>query len=269
MTEIQKEFGIVLMIDALGISGFTSDQCIKFLEKRGSLNTDLKLIKGMYEFVFGKVYSEKIHVSEFGDTIIICWQHDDINSKYFKLFQVVSDTNHIIKWGTDNGILFRGCISVGEYIYENNPLGPTFIGPAIFDAHDWYESTNWFGVIFSPKAKLWVDSVIEGEMRNPKYNTGKMSLKNLQRELVLYDAPLSHSPTGENTKKFLTIAWPYKYFSNPKRLQETPRESLSNDLFKIPQSKVGEPKFKHSLDFFDWYSENHPYNPDMESEKLQ
>ena len=247
------------MIDALGISGFTNKQCIQFLEKRATLNTTIQLIKGMYEFVFGEVYTEKIQISEFGDTIIICWQHDEKNCKYFKLYEVVSRTNHIIKWGIENGILFRGCISVGDYIFEKNDLGTTVLGPAIFDAHEWYESANWFGVIFSPKSKLWVDSVIEEEKRKPRYNSSEISLKNLEKELVLYDVPLSHSSTGENTKKFLSIAWPVKYFSSTDKQQDTPRDALLKDLIKIPQPEIAKPKFQHSLDFFDWFSENHPY----------
>ncbi len=247
---MDEHFGIILMIDALGVSKYNFEKCKTFLEKRRNLEQYLKTQKKALGTLLGASHYKNSSTSIFGDTIIHCWPiKENQDDRYFVLADVVVDSCEIMYWGLTNGILFRGCISVGEYITEKN----TVLGPALFDANDWYESADWFGIIFSPKAQIWVESVLEEKKRRSKHK--QTAGLGLQEFLVPYDVPLSHHSGSQTSKKFLTIGWPETYNKSAEfeKIDGTPRENLLKDLFKIDQSKEGESKFKNSIDFFDWH----------------
>jgi hypothetical protein len=247
---MDEHFGIILMIDALGVSKYNLEKCKTFLEKRRHLERELKVRKNVLGSLPGASHYKNSSTSIFGDTIIHCWPIEkDQDDRYFVLTDVVSDSCEIMHWGLTNGILFRGCISVGEYVTEKN----TVLGPALFDANDWYESADWFGIIVSPKGQLWVELVLEEYKRKSKHpQTAGLGL---QEFLVPYDVPLSYCSGSQTTKRFLTIGWPETYDKTGeyKNTNETHRENLLKDLFKMDQSKEGESKFKNSIDFFDWH----------------
>ena len=141
--------------------------------------------------------------------------------------------------------MFRGAVSIGDFLYENNVV----LGPAVFDAHDWYEVADWCGVIFSPKIQLWLESALETEIR--KESSDAIGL--FEYSIVRYDVPLAHCDNKKETKEFWVIAWPSHYFSKGIKSPAGPLGNLSNNLYKIPFSKMGEPKFKNTVDFFRWY----------------
>jgi len=247
MIKMEECFGIVLMIDALGVSQYKNEECRQFIENQKELKENLIPLNQKLGSKPWTKHFKSSHLFTFGDTIILCLPIDrnKKSDRYSIICQVAIYAINILKWGLEKGILFRGCISVGEYIFDEN----TVLGPAIFDAHDWYESTNWFGIILSPKSQLWVESIVEEKKRRSK----KKFDKDIEKILVYYNVPLAHCPSTQNTKEFLTVAWPWGYFSDDEKTEETPREVLLNELFKIPESKEGEPKFKNGIDFFDWY----------------
>ncbi len=263
---MDEHFGIILMIDALGVSKFNFEECKTFLEKRKNLERDLKIRKKTLGRLPNASHYRNSSTSIFGDTIIHCWPIEkDQDGRYSVLTNIVEDSCEIMHWGLKNGILFRGCISVGEYVTEKN----TVLGPALFDANDWYESADWFGIIFSPKAQLWVESVLEENSRKSKHK--ESAGLGLQEFLVPYDVPLSHCSGSKNSKRFLTIGWPEAYDKTGEyeKMDETGRENLLNDLFKIHQSKEGESKFKNSIDFFDWHKREFHQNRKFTPPKIK
>jgi len=265
---MQKHFGIVLMVDALGVSQYNIDECKQFLERQKELETCLVRLKE----IFGEEsqHYKLSQTSIFGDTIVHCWPitQKEKKDRFWILGNAVSDACEIVRWGLKNGILFRGCIAIGDYISEKN----TVLGPAIFDAHDWYESANWFGIIFSPKAQLWIEAVFETQHRKKKKTQIDDLIEGeLEKTILLYDVPLSHPFDSQDTKKFLTIGWPFSYYvqveysawslvgQGAEKTEETPREILLQQLFKIKESKEGEPKYKNGIEFFDWYGKTVNY----------
>jgi hypothetical protein len=50
-------------------------------------------------------------------------------------------------------LFLRGAISQGEYIFDTSEKNVTVIGPAIDDAHDYYEQADWIGVIQTQDCK--------------------------------------------------------------------------------------------------------------------
>jgi len=250
---MRKHFGIILMIDALGVSQYNIKECRDFLIKQKNLEEHFQSLKA----VFGSwaPHYKFSQASIFGDTIIHCWPIDSkkITDHYSVIYDVVADASLVLQDGVKNGVLYRGCIAIGDYIFEKN----TVLGPAVFDAHDWYESANWFGVILTPKTQLLLESLFEKENRKTKDKSDEELEQQLSRLLVRYEVPLSHCASMQNTKEFWSVAWPFWYFNPLKEeiTEESPREVVLKDLFKISQSKDGEPKFKNSIDFFDWYHE--------------
>jgi hypothetical protein len=265
--------GIVLMIDVLGVSSYNIEDCVKFLENRKKLMNTLRNEK----IIFGEHSShyKDLHIAILGDTIILCWPIDDkkISWKSGVVYDVVAEACYIMQWGLENGMLFRGCIAVGKYIAEKD----TVLGPAIFDAHDWYDVANWFGIIFSPKSQLWLESIFEEE--KSKNAVAESLEKEFFKMLVRYDVPLVHVSNIPNPKEFWVIAWPCLYYSHIKRGErsmpviqekpkETPREILLKQLFNISETKNAEPKFKNSIDFFDRYGKKF-FRPYTESSIIE
>lgn len=247
---MKNHYGLVLMIDALGVSRYTLDECKKFLTKRKEIEDHLRTEKDL----FGRFspHYKNSQMSVFGDTIVFCMPvSKKKNSEDITIIQdIAADAGIIIQWGIENGILFRGCISIGDYISERN----TILGPAIFDAHDWYESANWFGIIFTPKTQIWIESILEREKSRENIQTTEY-LKLFSEIVHLYDVPISSNSKIELTKRFWTVGWPYWYYHRieEEKIDETPREILLKQLFEISESKEGESKFKNGIDYFDWY----------------
>lgn len=249
---MEEKFGIILMIDALGVSKYNIEDCKTFLTKRKNLERDLKNRDRLMGAIPGASHYKNSSTSIFGDTIIHCWPiEDDQEDPYWVLCGIVADACGIMHWGLMNGILFRGCIAVGDYIIEKN----TVLGPALFDAHDWYESADWFGIIFSPKAQLWAETIMEENKRKSKNN--QAAGDGLNEFLVPYDVPLSRGSGLQTSKRFLVVGWPESYDRTGKYQNSgrTARENFLIDLFRISQTKEGESKFKNSIDFFDWHTQ--------------
>jgi len=253
------------MIDALGVSQKSMKECNQFLDKTIKLLDFLKAIKNRNKNWLS-VY-RKLYFQMSGDTIVIGWPIDlnRIPLRFTVINEIVKDAHLIMNWGIQNGILFRGSFGIGDYITENNII----LGSAVFDAHEWYEATNWFGIIFSPKSRLWIESAFEEERDRTKLVFESDRQTQFSQLLVRYKVPLNSCPSTSNSEEFWVIAWPnwyYKlmkkgkrYYHNLKedteeRLVETPREKLLNQLFEIYGSKEAEPKYKNSIAFFDWYS---------------
>ena len=262
--------GIVAMIDVLGVSHYSIEECEHYLTEQKILFEGLEQIKGaslrsVHEMYYVSKNKDAIlnerHNAIYGDTIVICWPLNTAYSTdhFNKINAIVFELRRILTWGLEHQLLLRGCVSVGDYVFDDHSV----LGPAIFDAHNWYESTDWFGIIFSPNARLWLEYVIEQEKRK-----GNLYLKENEKKIVPYSVPLNHRMKDIKNKEFLTVAWPYWYYyesqnlykiMDPERIEETPKESFLHDLLKIPTSKDGETKINNSKIFFEWYSKKYPF----------
>jgi len=152
--------------------------------------------------------------------------------------------SEIFEWGFKNKILFRGTIAIGDYLADDNFI----LGPAMFDANNWCEVADWFGIIFTPKSRLWIESMME--------RIDGSVIDDFNRQLdfdtlfVEYDVPLSKPINNEKTKKFLTYNWSYVLFSCDLKRNETPLQKFLDLIFEIPMSKEGETKITHGVKYF-------------------
>jgi hypothetical protein len=61
----------------------------------------------------------------------------------------------VVKGAVDAGILFRGAVSIGDYI----ETGDIVLGPAIVDAATWYDKIELFGIITTPTGLNYVKGI--------------------------------------------------------------------------------------------------------------
>lgn len=163
MTEIKENYGIVVLMDALGVQNATipeSMSFVNFLKSQG---------EGVLHFLSG--YTESSELSEhfekikpivrtFGDTFLITWSIPSESNIKPYLEAISSTIAVIICDGIYKGILVRGALSIGKYLESDT----TIIGPAITDAASWHEQANWFGCITTPNCTQHVNSLsLEGE----------------------------------------------------------------------------------------------------------
>jgi hypothetical protein len=239
---MKKYFGIVLMLDALGVSNYTIEECERFLKTQKRLLEHVDWLRDLYgESDFHYKYS---HTSTFGDTIIFCYPIDTTKELPRPLIaHVIVDAAHRIVKGIELGELFRGCITVGDYLYEEN----TVLGPAIFDAARWYEAADWLGVIISPESQPWFDSIFENDTEK------KIMHRFLENFLVRYKVPLSHPDTHQTTQELWSVGWPTTVYRRSQENKKSPLIYIRHLLSEFQKSKKGKSKIKNSLDFFDWH----------------
>ena len=170
------------------------------------------------------------------DTIVITitpregtFQNIDISILGF----IVGDT---INYAMDEGMLFRGAISIGDMYSSKDML----IGPAIDDAVEWYDMADWAGVHLTPKASYAVDSLL----------FENYDMRRIEGMLYKYEIPLKN---GEFLHSY-AVNWPYSYFLDnslePNDENKAILIKLVLDLFQNSSISIkDEPKYHNTLTF--------------------
>jgi len=245
---MEPQFGIVAILDALGVSSYSITEAQDFISQKNLLldeilnktspqiaaiaNSSLLEPKDGYEY-------PTLNIAVFGDTIILCWptKNEDIAVKLFPA--VATLLQRIITVGILRGILLRGAISIGQYLSDEKS---TILGPAISDAYSWSEEADWFGVILTPHFRMVLGYMLENEALNIDTDIWA----------VPYSVPLHNSK-----KDFYVIAWPAHFLSFQNTVNTlTPYASLCKMLSTKPIPKGTESKYENTLAFFKWYEQN-------------
>jgi hypothetical protein len=148
-TDLKPKYGIVAMIDALGVRNATIEESITFIKNVKRLVGGAPGFMSAYlqkeESKHKKFQNEPPKLTTFGDTIIFSWEmKPEELSKYFS--DVGIFLSYVVESGIENQLAFRGAVSVGNYIQS----GPTVLGTAISDAAAWYDVPEIMGVIATP-----------------------------------------------------------------------------------------------------------------------
>jgi hypothetical protein len=263
---VEEKFGIVVMLDALGVSNFSIEDCKQFIQNFGKIISELEEINtGVVSIAKTHKNKEKaqtistalknVGFSQFGDTLVMAWPIDnkeDIHNSTLML-SIVMMLSSLIGNSLGKKIPLRGCISVGEYVWAEN--NKTILGPAIFDASSWYNSADWFGIVFSPKTHFWLVGLSEGMKKSID---DALLIPMWKANIFEYPVHLTrHAGSNSSTQTFSVVGWPY-FFYYHQDLNTSPRKKLCQFLFDMPMPKGTESKYKNSADFFDWY-ENEVY----------
>ena len=235
---MKTKHGVIVLLDALGISTHSIEESKVFLKNRGVV---VKLIE---EFSHGLLPQEKfgtLKAYTFGDTLLLTCEIREIVGP--PLVVIGRLLRYIVAESIEKHILWRGAISVGEYIEDEK--SNTLIGPAIGSAVTWYEAANWFGVMTTPRCSLVVKRLFEEMAGSAKV------MKDLSETFIDYDVPLKRG----KTLRVPAIGWPFELLKSKTVVSSggntiTPLASLCKMLsaFSIPAKT--EDKYFNAIEFF-------------------
>ncbi len=246
------KYGIIAIIDLLGTKQKKIDECDSFIKFRDKQIDNAQ--KAARNILCDLNCEEKIDVSTFGDTIIICWPFNDKDKTGFYLLGM----SHLLKvfftFSFEEKYFFRGSIGIGEYIKTDN----TLLGPGINEVASWFEKTNWIGVHLTPKCGINLQQYVH-ESKNAIQNLSFVLNKTpLDFYYVKYSIPLK-----DDQEDMYALSWPAEYLI----IQEYPQfekvfEKISARWFllnkfsgvEIPLGT--EKKYENTIAFYDWYASN-------------
>ena len=202
---VEIKTGVVVLLDALGISTATTKEAVNFIEIINSILPFIHQVKHLAAQSFK--FTDPGNIYSFADTVILTWETNE-NDKLLQVLYVASTiSNIIINEGLERGILWRGAIAVGDFICDNN--NTTILGPAVADAASWYEVADWFGVIATPHTGFYAE-LLCNEFKNGTFFEGKMKSAPPEMAFVKYMVPIKNSISTE----MYAVPWPHTIISD-------------------------------------------------------
>ena len=201
-------------------------------------------------------------IAVFQDSIIICWEEQtpvkEQEGYHFSFFHAAGQwLIDAINCAIGMNLFLRGAISQGEYIFDTSEKNVTVIGPAIDDAHDFYEQADWIGVIQTKDCKekylLNLKSIAQKESRPLE-----VMIEYYQFLFVPCNIPLHRRENGiENISKegFFVSSWPQLTYQIEKKGGDRILQILSDES-KRPENVKYKSKYENALAFAKWYKEN-------------
>lgn len=220
--------GAITLLDVLGWKGIwkRKPNAWNTLKKHidNSIGANNKIQSEQNIDVYMQEFRElKTKIISISDTIAIASYSDNYESvlRYHNLLCSGLICDSII-----DGIPFRGATCYGYFRVEDNIL----VGPAIDEVAEWYEASNWIGVIYTPSAK-------------------KIDLNSdLGKRCVDYQVPMKKK--GKTLTK--CVNWPSSW-KNTKGMNESDLRYFFKKMG--PVTPEIEAKHTNSLDFYK-YSTN-------------
>jgi hypothetical protein len=189
-SNLEPKFGIVAMLDALGVRNATVQESADFIKDiQEIINEVPRFLATFYkekELKQKKIESTPPQLTTFGDTFIFSWEMspDEVSDYLPEIGFILS---YVIVLGLEKKMAFRGAIAVGAYIQS----GPTVLGPAIADAASWYDGAEMIGVFATPHCGQFISSI------NAIGDLNSM-------DFVEYEVQLR----GNVSRKLWTVPWP-------------------------------------------------------------
>jgi hypothetical protein len=239
--------GVVVFLDALGVSNFTIDESKKFIETRDIILKHVAIFWKMWDKDFKKdlkITLPKPEIATFQDSIVICWSKPKKNSLNI-LLAAGQWLNGMVNYAIGQRIFFRGAISVGDYIFYHSSSNVTVIGPAVSDAYQFQGIADWIGVIQTDKCQEAYCSFIKADAkeRGLKFNPHFY-------DYLFVKYPV---PTREGRDERYVLSWPQLTCQIEHEYPGKPLISpflLEQSLSTHPDYKS---KYNNSLLFLKWY----------------
>ena len=149
---MKHEYGIVVLLDALGTRNASIEDSKSYLKAIETIHSEFMNVRsftaqGPYEI--DKETKRQLETMEpkfFGDSILMTCNLHNPNElcEYFDRMTFIISV--MMVKALELGILFRGAVSIGEYIKKETVA----LGPAITDVASWYEKLEMVGVMCTP-----------------------------------------------------------------------------------------------------------------------
>ncbi|MGB8517659.1 MAG: hypothetical protein WCD45_07200, partial [Gallionella sp.] len=262
MTVHKIKNGVVVLLDALGVSQFDLEACVDFLDKREEIleyaeNHYLLNTKGaLLNFSL-----KPIITATFGDTLLFAWDFDGDKaaSKPVAIKFLAAWLAHILSEGIRRKIYYRGAMSSGELLVDTE--SNTVIGSAVVDASNWYEQADWIGVIATPSCGIGIEYFESVKVSASENNQGEAEKKYHAACINLCSDSLSSSMLEDTYSSYLrrcsvplkgdkaldmwVVAWP--------SLFDGDKNAMLGAV--VPLSKLWpkgvETKYENTIKFFD------------------
>jgi len=224
---IRKRHGIVVILDALGASSYSDEKIKRFLAARSFLNEVLANLSKQLNNI-SKL--KKPNTYTFGDTLIVVQEFGktDIGTQLLAFFMLMQN---YLYHSMEEGILFRGALSVGSYIEDNG--SNTVMGEAIADAASWYEKSDWMGLSSTPRTNNFLEYYLESsDLNDPNF-------------IVYYPVPMKD---GRKIDLY-TVSWAGR-FSHDEKEVPSPRRRFLELLKDLPVPLGTESKFENTKKYF-------------------
>lgn len=151
MSKIRKQHGAVAILDALGASNYSEPEIQRFLESRERVLSELSAwVEDTHGSV--KIEPEELSTFTFNDTIVIVVRSGDQPIGLSKATSFAALLRKFLVDSLASGLLFRGSASLGTFYVDEDTN--TVLGEAVTDAAQWYESSDWMGIHFTPRSSI-------------------------------------------------------------------------------------------------------------------
>lgn len=254
---MEAHYGVIVVLDALGVSEFDLAKCREFIEKRDKIVEGLKkILSPKWEKQFKENLGQIIlrpNISIFQDSIILWWpeQKEKALPFFFGASQYVAA---IINVAIDERIFLRGAISVGEFIYDESPGSITIIGPAVSDAFYFHDIAVWIGVIQTPHFRDEYRLLLNAESEKNGKTFDEVDAFH-QFLYVPCNIPLHADKKGNATlskEHFYAVSWPQLTYQietkGGDRIINILREEASH-----PENAKFKSYYENALVFAEWY----------------
>jgi len=254
--KMETQNGVVVFLDALGVSRFDLVKCQKFIEDRDKIVERLKYVSEKWGIQFEEDLERilvKPNIVIFQDSVILWWPEQKENSLHF-FFGASHIITAIINLAIEEGIFLRGAISFGEYIYQESPGSITMIGPAVADAYRYHDIAVWVGVIQTPTFRRAYLSYLESEAERVK-RTLEEVIEYHRFLYVICNIPLHPDEKGNDTlskEKFFAVSWPQLTYQIEAKGGDRIIEIL-HEVSRRPENSKYKSYYKNALVFADWY----------------
>ena len=241
--------GIVVFLDAVGTKTVWNRndpaEYIKSWENVvEAFRKEEKSYKKLPEYIKKYLDLGNLNIRAFSDTIILSLSRSvdtfKKNTSYpFDLNIAIILIAPLYKAIIKEGIYLRGVISFGEFYITNSII----IGPAVEEAAEWYEKSEWFGVSTTPSATYGLKLMNEHPNFSDKF-------------FINYDVPMKNNQQLNS----YAVLWPNGYPAFAFQPQNKRKKIFKGSRKKLLESfsssgLIGvssELKYKNTLAFFDY-----------------
>jgi len=205
-TDLRESYGIVAMLDALGVRNATVEESMSFINAFRKIEMDTPEFAKSFLSVAGfdpvALYQDKgFYTYAFGDTIILLWQVPKKDGLKVLLITGIVLSIMIIN-GLDMGLRLRGAVSIGKVVpRESSKRNINILGPAVTDVASWYEASELIGVVATPNCGQHLNYL---QMNPNMAITPKGESIPLDSCFRKYDVPLK----GNSSRNLWVVSWP-------------------------------------------------------------
>jgi len=234
MKTIDKQYGIVAILDALGASTYGDREIKRFMQSRDIV---LSLLTQKSMSMSRRLSINEVTTFTFNDTVLIVLESDINQPSADEIEAFLIILRKFLVDSLVNNIPFRGAFAVGEFYKDENTN--TILGEAVADAATWYNKADWLGIISTPRTSVYIDYLREKHQ------------KSLEHLILNYDVPLSDG----RERSLKTVNWPKVFWVaglTPCQHGESKRETLLKLLSQYTMPGETDKKYYNALQYFDY-----------------